>query len=75
MTYRVEETEKEIEFREIEHRLVNKYTPDVFQDSLEGRTINMEPVDIVIDDTIPKCNYPKPAAVSRNVPINYTKAA
>ena len=35
----------------------------------------MEPVDIIIGDTIPKCNYPKPATVSRNVPINYTKAA
>ena len=32
-------------------------------------------MDIIIDDTIPKCNYPKPATVSRNVPINYTKAA
>ena len=71
----MEATEKKIELREIENRLVNAYTPDVFQDSLEGRTIKMKPVDIILDDTIPPCNYPKPATVSRNVPINYTKAA
>ena len=35
----------------------------------------MKPVDIVIDYTVQKCNYPKPALVSRNVPINYIKAA
>ena len=33
-TYRVEETEKEATLREIELKLVNKYTPDVFQDSV-----------------------------------------
>ena len=75
MSYKVEETDKEIELREIERRLVNKYTPEVFQDSLEGRTINMKPVDIILDETVLKCNYPKPATVSQNVPINYTKAA
>merc|ERR1711954_44529 len=71
----MEEIEKEIELREIENRLLNAYTPDVFHDSLEGRTIKMKPVDIVLDDTIPQCNYPKPATVSRNVLINYTLAA
>ena len=71
----MEESEKEMELREIERKLVEEYTPSVFQDSLEGRTIDMKPVDIVIDDTIQKCNYPKPALVSQNVPINYFKAA
>merc|ERR1712082_550882 len=35
----------------------------------------MKPVDIVINETVQKCNYPKPALVSRRVPINYIKAA
>ena len=35
----------------------------------------MKPVDIDIDNTVLKCNYPKPALVSRNVPINYLKKA
>ena len=35
----------------------------------------MDPVDIIIDESIPESKYPKPATVSRNVPINYTKAA
>ena len=33
----------------------------------------MKLVDIILDDTVPNCNYPKPI-VSRNIPINYTKA-
>ena len=75
VSYKVEESEKEMVLREIERKLVEDYTPSVFQDNLEGRTIDMKPVDIVIDKTVQKCYYPKPALVSRNVPINYTKAA
>ena len=75
VSYPVEDTEKEAILRELERKLVNEYTPSVFQDNLEGRTIDMKPVDIVIDDTVLKCNYPKLALVSRNVPINYIKAA
>ena len=37
--------------------------------------IKMEPVDIIIDDSMPKTKSPKPARVSRNESINYTKAA
>merc|ERR1711954_238089 len=58
--YKVKESEKEVILREIERRLVKDYTPSVFHDNLEGRTIHMKPVDIVIDKSIPKCNYPKP---------------
>ena len=75
VSYKVEESEKESILNDIERKLVAEYTPSVFQDSLEGRTMHMEPVDIVIDKSIPKCNYPKPALVSRNVPINYLKSA
>ena len=64
MSYKVEETEKEMVLREIDRKLVEEYTPSVFQDSLEGRTIDMKPFDIVIDDTVQKCNYLKPALVS-----------
>ena len=35
----------------------------------------MDPVDIIEDKSIPKTKYPKAATVSKNVPINYTKAA
>ena len=64
VSYKVEETEKEMELREIERKLVEEYTAPVFQDSLEGRTIDMKPVNIVFDETVQKCNYPKPALVS-----------
>ena len=37
--------------------------------------MHMKPVEIVVDKTIPECNYPKPALVSRNVPLNYLKSA
>ena len=68
MSYPVEDTEKEATLKEIEKKLVKEYTPTVFQDSLEGRTMHMKPVEIVIDKSIPDCNYPKPALVSKNVP-------
>ena len=37
--------------------------------------MHMKPVDIVIDKLILKCNYPKPALVSKNLPLNYLKSA
>ena len=37
--------------------------------------MHMKPVEIVIDKSIPECNYPKPALVSRNVPLNYLRSA
>ena len=33
----------------IEARLAEKYTPSFFKDNLEGRTINMDPVNIAVD--------------------------
>ena len=45
----MEETEKELKLKEIENKLADKYTPDVFRDSLEGHTMSMNPVDIIID--------------------------
>merc|ERR1711954_90620 len=71
----VEDTEKEAILKEIEKKLVEEYTPQVFQDNLEGRTMHMDPVDIAIDKSIPECKYPKPALVSRNVPLNYLRPA
>ena len=53
VSYRMEETEKEMQLREIENKLAEKYTPSVFKDSLEGRTIKIKPVYIIIDDSIP----------------------
>ena len=75
VSYKVEDTEKEATLKDTERKLVEEYTPSVFQDNLEGRTMHMKPVDIVIDESIQKCNYPKPALVSRNVPLNYLKSA
>ena len=54
VSYRVGETEKELKLRKIENKLAEKYMSDVFLDSLEGGTIRMDPVDIIIDDSIPK---------------------
>ena len=42
MSYEIEETEKELKLKEIKKKLADKYTPDVFRDSLEGRTISMD---------------------------------
>ena len=75
VSYRLEESDKEMQIREIENKLAAKYTPGVFKDSLEGLSIKMEPVYFIIDESIPESEYPKPETVSRNVPINYTKAA
>ena len=55
--------------------LAAKYTSSLFKDSLEGCTIKTEPVCIISEQLIPESKYPKPATVSRNIPINYTKAA
>ena len=57
-SYRVLKTEKELKLKEIENKLAYKNMPDVFRDSLEGRTISIDPVDIVIDESIPKSKYP-----------------
>ena len=54
LSYKVPDTEKEKKLKEMENRLAEKYTPSVFRDSLEGRTIKMEPVNIVIDDSVPE---------------------
>ena len=75
VSYPVEDTEKEAILRELERKLVKEYTPAVYQDSLECRTVHMKPVEIVVDKRIPECNYPKPALVLRNVPLNYLKSA
>ena len=75
VSYKVEESAKETVLRDIERKLVAEYTPSVFQDNLEGRTMHMKPVDIVIDKSILKCDYPKPALMSRNVPLNYLKSS
>ena len=64
-----------MQLKEMENKLAQKHTPKVFKESLEGQTIKMEPVYIIIDDSIPKTKYKNPATVSRNVPFNYTKAA
>ena len=53
VSYQVEDTEKEAILREIERKLVEDYTPSVFQDNLEGRTMHMKPVELVIDKSIP----------------------
>ena len=42
-------TEKEKKLQDIKEKLAQKYTPSVFQDNLEGRTIKMDPVNIVTD--------------------------
>ena len=68
------DSKKEKKLKEMENRLAEKYTPSIFRDSLEGRTINMEPVDIVIDQSVPESKYPKTVTVSRKVTINYRKA-
>ena len=41
VSYKLEESEKEMQLREIENKLATKYTPDVFKDSLEGRIIKI----------------------------------
>ena len=53
----MDETEKEMQLRKIEIKLAEKYTPTAFRDRLEGPTIKMEPVDIIIDESIPKSKY------------------
>ena len=53
VSYKVPDSEKETKLKEIEEKLAKKYTPSVFRDILEGRTINMKPVDIVLQDNIP----------------------
>ena len=50
---KVPESGKELKLKEIENKLSVKYMQDVFEDSLEGRTINMDTVDKVIDYSIP----------------------
>ena len=60
MSCKVKETEKAPKLKEIENRLVDKCKPDVI---LEGSTINMDPMDIIIDESIPKSKYPKAAMV------------
>ena len=46
VSYRVKESDKEIQLREIENKLATKYTQTVCKDSLEGRTIKMNRVEI-----------------------------
>ena len=54
----------------MENRLAEKYASSIFRDGLEGRKIRMDPVDIVMDESVPESKYPKTATVSRNVAIN-----
>ena len=69
---KVPEGEKEKKLKEMENRLAEKYTPSLFRDSLEGKTIKMDPVEIVIDESEPESKYPETGTVSRNIPIKYS---
>ena len=69
------DTDEEQKVKEIKERLIKKYTPEVFEDNLEGKTVKIDPVNIVVDENLRQKHPPREPKVARDIPITINPLA